>query len=90
VFGGLALRAASDGKVRCVMTTSGGLVCPSANEPAVNRARTMQTGANAAFIAGGIVAAVGVVLVIVRPGGRSGATARLVPGVGSVMLEGGF
>lgn len=90
VMGGVGLAKAADAKVGCDPLPSGGLLCSRGVEGRVNLARGLQTGANVAFVAGGVVAAAGVALVIVRPGGARAASARVVPGAGSLWLEGSF
>jgi hypothetical protein len=89
VMGGVGLAKAADVKAGCDRV-SGVLSCPRGLEGQVNLARGLQTGANVAFVAGGVVAAAGVVLVIVRPGGARAASARVVPGAGSLWLSGTF
>lgn len=89
ITGALALSKASDIKSRCTEQPNGSLTCPYTEERNVGAAQTLSTVSVVSFVAGGVAAAAGIVLVIVRPGGGS-ASARLVPGPGSMMIEGRF
>jgi hypothetical protein len=89
ILGGVALSVASGVKGNCKAPTADSLVCPPAEQPNVNRANTLATASTATFIAGGAIAAAGVVLILVRPGG-SETTARLVPGPGWLSVQGTF
>lgn len=90
-MGGMALSTASDVKGRCAVAPSGGLSCARDEEANVDRARTLETAANVAFVVGGVAAGAGVALVLLRPGGgERGVTARLVPGFGALSVEGAF
>lgn len=58
-----------------------------------NTAVTFADGATGAFVAGGAALAAGLVLVIVRPGGKAGSGAKAVsvePGVASIRVSGSF
>ena len=90
ILGGVAKSKASAATASCTPLAGGGLGCPSSAKPDIGLAQALATGANVAFVAGGVVAAAGVVLVIVRPGGGSRASATLVPGPGSIVLRGVF
>ena len=88
-LGGAASSKAADVLNACTRSGSG-LVCDSTVRGDADTAQRLATGANVAFVASGIVAATGVVLLIVRPGGARRASARLVPGPGTLMIEGVF
>lgn len=54
-------------------------------------ARSLATGANIAYVAGGVLAVAGVVLYVLDPGGASSAPpAKLTVGPGSISLSGAF
>lgn len=65
-------------------------VCPVGLEPDARAARTEATVSTIAFAVAGAAVATGVVLVIVRPGARSGARAAIAIGPGSVGFSGRF
>ena len=65
-------------------------VCPVRLEPDARAARTEATVSTIAFAVAGAAVAAGVVLVIVRPGARSGARAAIAIGPGSVGCSGRF
>lgn len=65
-------------------------VCPVRLEPDARAARTEATVSTIAFAVAGAAVAAGVVLVIVRPGARSGARAAIAIGPGSVGFSGRF
>lgn len=91
VFGGLAFSAVSSAKGVCK-----GDVCPASASDDIDRSKTFGNVSTGLFIGGGVVAAVGVVLTIVAPGGKKGdegkETAGVVPlvGPGMVGLAGRF
>jgi hypothetical protein len=62
VTGGLTLSKASAVKAQCM-----GIMCPASVEGAAHTASTLGNVSNAMFIAGGVLAATGAVLLIVRP-----------------------
>ncbi len=62
--GALSLSRVSDLEARC-----GGYRCTPAEEPDAHRAKTLGTISTAAFVVGGVAAAAGVVLLVIRPGG---------------------
>ena len=88
-LGGAASSKATDVLSACTKSGSG-LVCDSAVRADADTAQRLATGANVAFVVSGILAATGVVLLIVRPGGARSTSARLVPGPGTLMIEGVF
>lgn len=65
VFGGLAFSAASTAKAQCK-----GNLCPAAAQSDIDRSRLHGNVSTGLFIGGGVVAAVGIVLTIVAPGGK--------------------
>lgn len=89
ILGGIAKSRAAEVQKSCRNTDSGH-TCPNEVRSDAEAATRLATGATIAFVAGGVVAAAGVVLVIVRPGGGKSASARLVPGPGSLRIEGAF
>jgi phenylpyruvate tautomerase PptA (4-oxalocrotonate tautomerase family) len=66
ITGGMTLSRAGD-----IEDTCGGDVCPTTEEPTVDDAKTLGNVSTALFIAGGVVAATGVVLLVVAPGDES-------------------
>jgi hypothetical protein len=95
VFGGLAFGAASSAKSLCSGTS-----CPPSAQSEIDRSKAMGNVSTGLFIGGGVVAAVGVVLTILAPGGRAKAdeapkdkpSASLQPfvGPGTMGLHGRF
>ncbi len=63
IFGVLSSIAASDARGQC-----NGTVCPPAAQPDIVRSRNFEAGSIAAYIAGGSLAATGLILTIVAPG----------------------
>jgi hypothetical protein len=62
ITGGLTLRKASDLKSKCT-----GVVCPTSVQGEARSVTTLGNVSNAMFIAGGVLAATGAVLLVVRP-----------------------
>lgn len=83
VFGGLAASDASSVKEGCIDDS-----CLASDADQLDRARTFATVSTIGFVAGGVLAAAGVVLVVIRPGGSDGPT--LTAGPGHVALRGSF
>jgi hypothetical protein len=77
VFGALSLSAASTAKSECPNN-----VCPASAASDVQRARSYGDASTVGFIAGGAMAAVGIVLIIVAPGDEPAKSARVRPWVG--------
>jgi hypothetical protein len=82
VFGGLAFSATSSAKAQCT-----GDLCPPSALGDINQSRTFGNVSTGMFIAGGAVAAAGIALTIIAPGGSSSAAksarARVVPWIGA-------
>jgi hypothetical protein len=80
VFGGLAFSATSSAKAFC-----NGNACQPAAQGDINQSKTFGNVSTGMFIAGGAVAAAGIALLVVAPGGSSASprTARLAPWVGA-------
>jgi hypothetical protein len=92
VFGGLAFSAASAAKKQCT-----GNVCPESAQGDIDRSKTFGNVSTAMFVIGGVAAAGGVVLLILRPfGGKKAdeapksATVRPWIGIGQAGLNGSF
>lgn len=88
VAGGLSLGAVDDLNKACPDKR-----CPADQAAALDQAKTLSTVSTIGFAAGGVLAAAGVVLLVVRPGGTKPASGRWVApsiGVGRVGLEGVF
>jgi len=90
VTGGIALSQTADIRSRCTHN-----ICPPEELDKRDEARTMATVSTASFIAGGVLAAAGVVLFILRPGGEEGESAQAVQvepwlGPGMAGLRGSF
>jgi hypothetical protein len=92
VFGARAFSAASSAKTIC-----NGNVCPAAAADDVARSKTDGNISTGLFVAGGVVTAVGIVLLIVAPGGSKGDTksddgksARVAPWIGPGLAGAGF
>jgi hypothetical protein len=64
--------------------------CPASQQDTLDDFNTFGTASTIAFIAGGVVAAAGIVLVVVGSTGRSSEQATLTLGPGSVQLSGRF
>lgn len=67
--------------------------CPSSQAGTLDQAKTLSTVSTIGFVAGGVLAAAGGVLLVVRPGGTKSTTGRWVSptiGPGHVGLEGVF
>jgi hypothetical protein len=72
ITGGMTLSRAGD-----IEDTCGGDVCPTTEEPTVDDAKTLGNVSTAMLIVGGVVAATGVVLLVVAPGDEAeAATAK--------------
>lgn len=65
-----------------------GMRCPAREASTIDSARTLGTVSTVGFVAGGALAAAGVVLVIVRPGGAQAPSVTVGPG--SLSLHGSF
>ena len=93
VFGGLAFAATSDAKKGCI-----GNLCPDtpAQRDKIDKAKLFGNVSTGMLIGGGVVAAAGIVLTILAPGGSKGddapKAARVVPWVGAdqVGIAGSF
>jgi hypothetical protein len=91
VTGGMAAAQVDDIKSRC---TSAGH-CPRADQPKADRAQTLISVSTVGFVAGGLAAAAGVTLLVLRPGGGApeaakDAAVRVVVGPGSAQVAGRF
>jgi len=65
--------------------------CPASAQPAIADARTLATVSDVGFIAGGVIAAAGLVFIVVAATSKSPTTsAELRLGPGSLMLSGRF
>ena len=82
-----AKNSAADLKSKC-----GGDACPStpALQSEYSSAKTMSTVSTVGFVLGGVGVAAGVVLIVVRPGGRSTSTVGVAVGPASAALTGRF
>jgi hypothetical protein len=89
VLSAVAKSKATTATEACKDLPGGGLSCPTSARPDIELAQTLATGANVAFVAGGVVAATGLVLVLVRPGG-SKPSVKVAPGVGTIAIYGNF
>ncbi len=80
VLGALAFSATSAAKAQCA-----GSVCPPSAASDVSRSRLYGDASTAAFIAGGALAATGIVLIIAAPGGGppKDESARVTPWIGA-------
>lgn len=93
VTGGLSLAKVSDVKSRCIDGH-----CSPADQPEADSARTLGTVSTVGFIAGGVLAATGIVLLLVphdrddasKPDAPKRAAWSLGIGPGAVLLGGGF
>jgi tetratricopeptide (TPR) repeat protein len=88
VAGALSLGAVDDLNKACPDKR-----CPGTQAAALDQAKTLSTVSTIGFAAGGVLAAAGVVLLVVRPGGAKAASGRWVaPTIGAlhVGLEGVF
>jgi len=86
VLGVAAKSKASDAIANCDATKR----CPEADGAKATAAKSLATASTIGFIAGGTLAAAGVVLLIVRPGGGSEATLAVAPGPAAVRIAGTF
>lgn len=84
VFGGLTLAKTSAIRAHCV-----GDVCPSDQESAAKGARTMATISTVGFVVGGVLAATGVTLLVLRPRPKAPSVGIAI-GPGSVLAQGAF
>ena len=84
VFGGLTLAKTSAIRAHCV-----GDVCPSGQQSAAKGASTMATISTVGFIAGGVLAATGVTLLVLRPKPKAPSVGIAI-GPGSVLAQGAF
>ncbi len=71
IAGGMTLKRAGD-----IEDTCGGDVCPTAEEPTVDAAKTLGNVSTALLIAGGVVAATGIVLLVAAPDDDEAAAAK--------------
>src|SRR5262249_19123587 len=85
VTGAMALSAGSDVKASC----QDGL-CPPSQQTRGEHVKSLATMSTAGLVAGGVVMATGVVLLIVRPFGRSAPSARVSAAPGSILISGSF
>jgi hypothetical protein len=72
ITGGMTLSRAGD-----IEDTCGGDVCPTTEEPTVDDAKTLGNVSTALFVVGGVVAATGIVLLVVAPGEESEAVTAI-------------
>lgn len=84
VLGGLTLARASEIRSHCA-----GDVCPTAQQGAADSARTMATISTVAFVAGGVFAATGVTLLVLRPKAQK-PSVGLALGPGALFAQGAF
>jgi hypothetical protein len=82
IFGGLAWTKSND-----VKSTCNGNLCPQVEAGDISASKTYGNVSTVAFIAGGVVAATGIVLLIAAPGGGAksddaGKSARVAPWIG--------
>jgi hypothetical protein len=87
VTGAIAFTKTNAIKTHCI-----GIQCPTQYEADGDEANAFATASTATFIIGGVVAATGVVLLVVRPGDAAAprASVALVAGPGSIGLKGTF
>ena len=88
ITGGMAMSKVDDIKSRCIDNH-----CPPEDEDEGSSADTLATVSTVGFVAGGVLAAAGVVLLVWRPGGASDApdgSASLRVGPAGVQLSGVF
>ena len=88
VTGAMSVAKVSDLRSRCQ-----GDHCAPADRTTADQARTLGTVSTAAFVVGGVAAAAGVLLIVLRPGGKAGATTgaiqdlRVSVGIGRADFE---
>ncbi|HEY1959661.1 MAG TPA: hypothetical protein VGH28_28825 [Polyangiaceae bacterium] len=85
ITGAMSISQTNEVKPQCT-----GTVCPSSLQGKINSAETLATVSDIGFIAGGVLAAVGVVFVIIGATHGSQSHVALGAGPGSVMLSGSF
>ena len=85
VTGVLFLNRVSDLESRCTDSH-----CPAGDQPTADSAVPLSTVSTVGFVVAGVAATAGVVLLVVRPGGRSDAAVRARASVGSLAVEGRF